>query len=288
MTGFGRQELDASFGKIITEIQSVNRKYLEIYVSLPKEFGRFENDLRKVVGERVQRGVVSLRIHVIPSRESIQTLLPDLAILTDMKKGWTKLASNLGFEKECVDFPFLVQHIAEMGPLKFAREGDFVPLKKCVEDALDSLDAMKSKEGVLLGKDIAQRLLSMTKAIDAIEGVAPETVSRMREKLQLRLEELFKPGVELDERLLREVAIFAERVDITEEITRFRSHISQFSELLKKKTEGSGRKMDFLSQEMGREINTIGAKSMEARLSHLVVEVKSELEKVREQLQNIE
>ena len=288
MTGFGRAERAAPFGKIIAEIQSVNRKYLEIYIALPKEFGRFENDLRKIIGEKVQRGLVSVRIHLLPDASSIENLLPDLSFLKNLKAGWIDLATKLGYPKETIDFSFLVQNASEIPQAKLVQNEDFEPILGCLEDALSALDQMKRKEGLALAKDIIERLKKMSLAITAIEKKSPEAVAKTRLKLKERLEELLQPGIELDERLLREVALYAERVDITEEITRLRSHLAQYEEFLKAKDGVSGRKMDFLVQEMGREINTIGSKSMDASIAHQVVDVKAELEKIREQIQNIE
>jgi uncharacterized protein (TIGR00255 family) len=127
----------------------------------------------------------------------------------------------------------------------------------------------------------------MEQIVAQVEILSPEAVVRMKKKLQERIAEAAPTLLEGDDRVLREIAIYAEKVDVTEEITRFRSHLVQFHELLKEKA-AIGRKMDFMVQEMGREINTIGSKSLESKIAHLVVEVKSELEKIREQIQNIE
>ncbi len=288
MTGFGRCECEAPFGKLIVEIQSVNRKYLEIYVSLPKEFSRFENNLRKLVGEKVNRGLISIRILLIPNAAAVQDLLPDLTLLENLKQGWVELAGKLGVSKDSIDLPFLMQQIPEMRHASPAKEEDFEPIRHCLEGALKALDEMKRKEGAALTKDIAERLKTISAALAWIEQKSPDAVAKTRQKLKERLEEIFQPGVELDDRLLREVALFAERVDISEEVTRFRSHVVQYHELLKAKADASGRKMDFLVQEISREINTIGSKSMDVGIAHQVVEVKSELEKIREQIQNIE
>jgi uncharacterized protein (TIGR00255 family) len=286
MTGFGRSDLDAPFGKIVIEIQSVNRKYLEVNVSLPKEFSRFENTIRKLVSDAVHRGSVSVRIQVMPL--TLEALLPDVEMLRSLKKGWEKIASSLDYDKSAVNFQFLLNYCTEKIPqLKAVQDDDFSSFGNCLRRSLDALQAMKEEEGKALAKDIVSRLTAMEKQVDQIEKSSPESVAKLRQKLKERMEELFKPGAELDDRLLREVALYAERVDTSEEITRFRSHIQQYQLLLKAK-EANGRKMDFLVQEMGREINTIGSKSMDAGIAHRVVEVKSELEKVREQIQNIE
>lgn len=286
MTGFGRAVAEAPFGKLVAEIQSVNRKHLEVFVTLPKEFSRFENEVRKLVGSQVARGLVTVKICLALSLE--QGFLPDAKMLRALKKRWEKLAVSLGYKKGCVDLPFLMQQMSSLPVTASADEKDFEPLKQCFAKALKALVEMKRKEGKALVKDIQERLRLMERGIDALEALAPDVVLKQRQRLKERIEEVLMPHAQLDERLLRETALFAERVDISEEIIRFRSHLSQYQDVLQGKVEGTGRKMDFLVQEMAREINTIGSKSMDAKISHLVVEVKSELEKVREQIQNIE
>lgn len=288
MTGFGRAIAEAHFGKVVVEVQSINRKYLEVFVSLPKEFGRFEIEVRKMVSESVQRGQVSVRISVLPNAAAVESTLPDTKVLKALKSGWEEIAQKMGYGKEAVSLPFLAQHASLAAQLRTVEDADFDPMGKCLADALKSLAAMKLKEGAALVKDIRIRLENLERNVLSVERLSPEATAKLRNKLKERMEEIFQPGADLDDRLMREVALFAEKVDISEEITRFRSHLVQYEEILKSKASGTGRKMDFLVQEMGREVNTIGSKSMESTISHLVVEMKSELEKIREQIQNIE
>lgn len=280
MTGFGRAILDAPFGKLTVEIQSINRKYLEVFVSLPKEFARFEHEVRKWVTEAISRGSVSVRISVLSN--SVGGLLPDVKVLKNLKKEWLKIAKAVGADPKTIDLPFLMQYL----PAQPKEDFSVKPLEKCVEEALKALAAMKRTEGKALEEDLSQRLKELEKRLSEIEKHSPDATKKMRQRLFEKMEEACKIGPEIEERLLREVALFAERVDIAEEITRFRSHVAQFKTLLK--GDMVGRKMDFLIQEMGREVNTIGSKSMEAKIAHLVVEMKSELEKIREQVQNLE
>ena len=284
MTGFGRSLLDAPFGKLIVEIQSVNRKYLEVSISLPKEYSRFEFEIRKWIGETLSRGQISVRIFVIPT---IDNLLPDFEQLKSAKERWEEMAMQLGYESQAITLPFLLEHLPTSPQSKMDRDEDLAPLKSGVTQALSSLVAMKQLEGKALAHDISSRLTSIEKALASIEILAPDTVVRMKERLKERIFEASSSIGDTDDRMLREIAIFAEKVDISEEITRFKSHVAQFRELLKEKN-SMGRKLEFLVQELGREINTIGSKSLESKISHLVVEVKSELEKIREQIQNVE
>lgn len=286
MTGFGRTILEAPFGKIVIELQSINRKYLEIFVSLPKEYGRFEPDIRKWIQEKISRGQVSVRAYVIGGSESSASL-PSLELLQSYKEGWEKLATQLGYNSSTIDLPFLMAQLPKLSAVELARDEDLPFFEAATKEALKNLLAMKQTEGKALSADIQKRLEMMEHHLAVIEPLVPEAVHRMKKKMQERILEVAPSLSETDERILREIAIFAEKVDIAEELTRFRSHVQQFEALLKT-PHPTGRKMDFLVQEMGREINTIGSKSLEAKIAHLVVEVKSELEKIREQIQNIE
>lgn len=288
MTGFGRSSVDASFGRLIVEIQSVNRKYLEIFVSLPKEFSRFEYDVRKWVGEAVSRGQITIRMYLMPSATSVERLLPDIKLLRKFKTHWEKISSTLEFDPQKIDLNFLIQSLPSLQKIDFADDKDLPVLQHCLDDAIHSFLSMKKREGETLSEDIASRMKEMEKKVSAIEAISPESSQRMKQKLMEKISEHLNLSAETDERLLREIVLYAERVDIAEEITRLRSHFSQFKTLLSVDEGPVGRKMDFLVQEIGREINTIGSKSAEAKISFLVVELKSELEKIREQIQNIE
>lgn len=287
MTGFGREAIDAPFGRLIIEIQSVNRKHFEVHVHLPKELLRFENEMRKWVSEEVERGHVSLRIHLTPSASAIADLLPDPEILKSLKSGWEKIAKLLKLDPKNIDLRFLIDSLplAQKGDL--VKEIDLPVLQKGIKKALSSMAKMKAQEGKALIQDIKARLEAIQKMGLSIEKLSPEAVSRMREKLTEKMKMLFPSGLGFDERVLKEAALFAEKVDIAEELIRLKSHWEQFRECFDAKG-AVGRKMEFIVQEMGREINTIGSKSSEPKISYLVVEMKSELEKIREQIQNIE
>ena len=234
----------------------------------------------------MSRGGVSVRVFVIPSAAAVEGLLPDVEVLKGLKRGWEKIARELGADSKQIDLPFIMQYLPIQPKLDFASDEDLTALHKCVSEALKAFIEMKQTEGKALAKDLSNRLQELERMLASIEAIAPDATARMRQKLSEKMGEILSLGPELEERLLREVALFAERVDTAEEITRFRSHVVQFKTILK---EGLvGRKMDFLIQEMGREVNTIGSKSIDAKISHLVVEMKSELEKIREQVQNIE
>ena len=293
MTGFGRAKHDGPKGSITIEIQSVNRKFLEVFISLPKEFARFENEVRKLVGEHAMRGQISVRMHYLPSLKALQTTLPNRELLVAMKNNWEDIANFLGFAKSEINLPFLLQYaVTEPSKgqqiLELIVDEDIAWITSCLIEALQKLSDMKRKEGSALLADMKERIKILENHLLAIEHLSPNATNHMRKKLKERLEEVLEPSAALDERLVREIAFFAERVDITEEITRLKSHFTQYRTFFEKAQNAGGRKMDFLIQEMGREVNTIGSKAMDANIAHLVVEMKSELEKIREQIQNIE
>jgi len=290
MTGFGRSVRETSFGRLTVEIQSVNRKHLEILVSLPKEMGRYEMELRKWVAESISRGQVGVRLFLSPGPEALNRMLPNPIFLKSFKEAWVKLAKATGCDEKSVDLPFLMQTLAAW-PQNLESEwdeGHLSLLQESFDEAMKAALVMKRLEGKSLAQDIVERLHQMERYLREIEQRCPDTVEKQRHKLQARMKELLAPGTELDERLLREVAFFAERVDIAEEITRLFSHFKQFHSVLQEKEARVGRKLDFLVQEIGREFNTIGSKSADAAISRLVVDAKSELEKIREQIQNVE
>lgn len=287
MTGFGRGTIDAPIGRFIVEMQSLNRKFFEVNAYLPKELSRFENEIRKWVAEKISRGQITVRVQWLPSREALSHFLPDVETLKSLKSAWENLAELLGMDAKSIDLPFLISSVPPMQKNELLKEEDLPLLKKCVEEALLSLSSMKNEEGKALTKDVSERINTLQKIVAAIEILAPDATEKMRQKLQEKMTSLFLDDQTLDDRIMKEVAFFAEKVDISEEITRLKSHFGQFEECLGAK--GSiGRKMEFVLQEMSRETNTIGSKSADAKISSLVVEMKSEIEKIREQIQNIE
>lgn len=286
MTGFGRSVRKSSFGRIIVEIQSVNRKHLELLVSLPKELSLYEMEIRKAVSEKIGRGQVSLRVY-LSAEEFSGLVLPDVELLKQIKKAWTGIARECGCDEKGIDLPFLLQNLPQNGSPEW-REEQLQAIKESVQEALQAALEMKGHEGKALERDMVERLRQIRECVRQIETLSPGQVVKQRAKLAERMAEALQPGSDLDERLLREIAFFAEKVDIAEELTRLRSHLEQFGSILSSKEKSVGRKLEFVVQEMGREINTIGSKSLDAMISRHVVEAKSELEKIREQIQNVE
>ncbi|MCC5832321.1 MAG: YicC family protein [Chlamydiales bacterium] len=293
MTAYGRGASSFAYGSFTVEIQSVNRRYLEVNINLPKLLARFEIPLRKKVSKRVGRGMVNV---FVGWRSEVQTpvkVIPNLSLAKGIKSAWEQIAFELGLEAS-VGLALLAQ---EKELLSFEEElpeeeGFLKALEESLDEALDHLLEMKEKEGGALAKDLRERTLILDEYISEIEAHAGDGSEKYRRKLIERLGELLGGSPENEERILREVALFAERVDITEEIVRFRSHATQFRQMLEKppveSAETRGKTLDFLIQELNREINTIGSKAAAIAVTEQVVKAKGELEKMREQVQNIE
>jgi uncharacterized protein (TIGR00255 family) len=284
MTAYGKASKEFSLGRFDVEIQAVNRRHLEIVVSLPKELQRFEIDVRKWVSASVERGQVSVYVSWRPA-EGALALVPNLPLARALKAGWESLAKELQ-----VPVSFSLEMLKDEKGLflqedKVLNETDWKEaLKQAVEGALEKFNVMRAKEGQSLANDFKERLAFLALTIERVAEQSKEAVKGQREKLTQRMQELFS---DVEERVLKEIALYAEKIDITEEIVRFRSHLEQLHDALGRQ-EAKGKRIEFLLQEAGREINTIGSKNTLASVSKLVVECKVELEKLREQVQNIE
>lgn len=286
MTGFGRVSKDGPSGRFIVEIQSLNRKNYELQIYLPKEFSRFEIDIRKQVASSLLRGSVTLRVQWIPSQTALAETLPDPLVVNTLRKEWEKIAIQSGFPKETVTLAFLMPYISGAFVEGSMEEKAF--LQMCIEEALHDLMQMRQKEGALLQKDLSGRLHSMKQILQSIREALPNENRRFQETLQEKITSAVLLADEMKDKLVRELILVAEKMDVSEEITRLNAHFAQMEECIFPAQRAVGRKMDFLVQEMGREINTMGSKSMDSTISRAVIEMKNELERMREQIQNIE
>jgi uncharacterized protein (TIGR00255 family) len=284
MTAYSTVRKKTSSGLWQLDLHSVNRKGLDLTINLPQQLISLEPKIREWIADRIERGQVTARLQWQAAAEQ-QDRYQKQALL-DLKKRWTAIASDLGYSPEqAVDFPFLVAKFEQEGSTFTVTQEVAKQLQAVVKQGLDQLIAMKETEGQFLAQDIKARLKAIEALLSKVERKAPEAAAHFRRKMEAKMQELSLVPPEAQERILREVVIFAEKTDITEELTRLSSHIDQFRALLKSKKLSSGKTLDFLVQEMGREINTIGAKAPDAQLT---VALKSELEKIREQIQNIE
>jgi uncharacterized protein (TIGR00255 family) len=288
MTGFGQGRGQAGAEVIAVELRSVNGKFCEVKPRLPRELFALESELVKTIKARVARGV--LDVHVRREGEGGRTLLPraDLALAGAYVKALRELKSELGLsgEPSVSDLAQLEGVISlEESPPDLA--GSQAALAQALEAALSAHDEMRRREGAALEKDLKARLDAVERAATAISSLAPQSVEQVRERLAVRIAELSRGAAVDPQRLAQEVAFFADRSDIAEELTRLASHLKQLRDLLAQDAP-AGRRLEFLIQEVNREVNTIGSKSQHAAISAQVVEVKAELERIREQIQNVE
>lgn len=290
MTAYGKSAQNTPIGRITVEIHSVNRKHLEVVTFFSKELLRYETLIKNIISEEVSRGAVQVKIHIAFDQVSPIKIVPNLPLVKQLKDAWNAIAKELGVEKG-FDLSLLLHKENNLFTYEEEQhdEGLFsLALTQAVKAALIPYQKMKGIEGIALYKDIDHRLTLMRKALDEIKKRAEGSTERQRNKLIEKLKEFSTLTADHEDRLLREVILYAERVDISEEITRFESHLVQFKNMLDSNKNGVGKTLEFLVQEFLRETNTIGSKALDVEITKQVIEIKSELEKVREQLQNVE
>ncbi|MGO9838502.1 MAG: YicC/YloC family endoribonuclease [Polyangiaceae bacterium] len=287
MTGFGLGEVPLSHGKLEVEIRGVNHRFLDVRVRVPRELADLTGFLEQVSRERLTRGRYEVAMRV----EGTSLTLPVL----DRERARATYAALCDLRDEVApgsEVPLSVlAAIPDLFVYSAERETERVreATRAAFELAVVALDAMRLREGTALREDLARRLSHIRRIAGDIAKRSPDVLESHRKRLRERAERL-RTSVEMDvdtQRLEQEIAMFAERSDISEELTRLESHVAQFSELVDGE-EAVGRRLDFLLQEMAREANTVGAKSPDAPISHAIVEVKAEIERMREQVQNVE
>ena len=289
MTGYGRAETIQDGRKWVVEVKSVNHRFLEVFVRLPASLQPLEGEVKKKVGEKLSRGRIEVGVKADSDADQVGALIDlNMPMIRHYHSLLSRMKEALGLRDEITIGMLTGFKDAFIYPeVEVNLESSWATLEGVLDGALDELAAMREKEGEVIGRDFNQRMDTIERSLDVIASRVPQVVAECHKKLSDRVKELLG-SVELDEsRVSQEVAILADRMDITEEIVRFKSHMGQFAEMLKS-GEAVGRKLDFLLQEMNREVNTMGSKSNDAEISRQVVEIKSELSRLREQVQNIE
>jgi len=288
MTGYGRGESSRGGVKFTVEVSTVNRKQAELSLYLPREFDSLESKVRDEINANISRGRIVAKVQFNATTSGKSQVRIDHLLAKQYAREYRTLAKELKLDgKISVDTVLRAPGVLQSSDESLDVESLWKPLRTAVRSALKELLAMRAKEGANLKKDLKKRISALQKAVKTVAKQAPKTASRHREALMERLKQA---GLELkldDERVLKEVALYADRIDITEELTRLESHFDQFADYAQS-TSPVGRTLDFLSQEMNREVNTIGSKANDPQISRLVVLMKSELEKFREQVQNVE
>lgn len=288
MTGYGRCEAIAGGKKIQCEIKSVNHRYSDYTIKVPRYYGFLEDKIRTFVSEYIKRGKVDIYI----SAESVGEADRDISVNTELAKSYIAALEELRSEFNLRD-DISVMNVARFPDIfsQERREEDEEEIWNNVRDvlqqAVEAFLAMREREGARIQKDLEKRIEYMRTLADKIEQRSPETVREYRERLYDKIKEVVD-SKDIDEaRILTEAAVFADKVAVNEEIVRLFSHFEEFNNILNT-PEPAGRKLDFLIQEINREINTTGSKANDLQIAKIVVELKSETEKLREQIQNIE
>ena len=292
MTGFGRTDNDTVKSSGFTvEISSVNRKQLELRFNLPREIAAAENELRKYFSAVISRGMVNVRVLIEPAlKNELDSAEINSDFLKQLISEACKVKEELQLDSSTIDLAsfFNVHGVVNSSNVELDNSEYLSKLLIASQSALANFIESRRLEGDELANDLQKRIALLKDLLEKIIPYADEVKSNLRNKLIAKLEEEdFKVDLN-DERLLKEILFYADKCDVTEEITRLKSHFVQFDRLMSDNAKEQGRSMDFLLQEMFREINTLGNKSGSTDISPLVVQFKAELEKIREQVQNIE
>ena len=289
MTGFGRAEFQDGDYSYKAEVRSVNNRFIEINTRLPKAFMDLEHPLKKLVKSYCVRGSINVTITLTNSNDSSGEweIKSNLPLATQYVNALKEIQTSLGLEgKVNIDSVIGLRDVIKVEPVAIDPAKESL-LLEIAGSALAALQKMREEEGEHLQKDFSERIDTIEKCAAQIEKRQPEVIQEYKARLKEKVK-LLNNGIEIDEgRLAQEIAILADRCDITEEVTRLTSHLKQFRKLLDS-TEPMGRKLEFITQEINREVNTMGSKSSAIQMANLVIEIKSTLEKIREQLQNIE
>lgn len=290
MTGFGRGEHSDEKRIITVEIKSVNHRYSEVYVRIPRRYGFAEEPIRNKIKERIKRGKIDVTVNAESLTED------DVAVKLNVPAARQYFSNLREIQKNFdVQGDITLEMLASMPDVLKAvpdvddEEAVLAAIFKALELSIENFDDMRQTEGEKLAEDILKRGNIIEDHLKVIEDVAPQLAGIYAQKLKERIDELTNKNIEMPEdRIAVETAIFADKSNITEEIVRLKSHIKQLKEIMSSNGEPVGKKLDFLVQEFNRETNTIGSKANDLKITNTMLEMKSEIEKIREQVQNIE
>ena len=289
MTGYGRGEVRNGDCEIVAEVRSVNNRFLDVQLKLPRSYFHYEQEVKNIIRNYVTRGRINVFVGLKTNNDENGN---GLGINREPARVYWRLINQLKKEfkirgrvklEHLLQFPDIITYEENNG----ADEATWKSIENALTIALENLKAMRKREGQELANDLGGRIQSLNSQIDQIEKISKGRMGEELDKLRQRVKEILSvEGVD-ETRMETEIALMMNRIDVTEECVRFRSHNKMFLDIMNVE-EGGGRKLSFLLQEMTREANTIGAKANHAYIAHLVVEIKEEVEKIREQVQNIE
>lgn len=288
MTGFGRAELADDQWQVNVEIKTVNHRYADIAVKMPKNLSALESAVRKLVSSRLARGRVEVYITVFPLKD--RPFIPKInwSLASSYVEAAEELRTKLGLTGPLsTEYVLSLPDVVTVEEAAVDEEEVWLRLQTALEEALDQVLQLRRDEGRRLVEDILTRVDKIAGFVDLIEERSPQVVAEYAERLAQRMASFLEDGFLEPERIGAEAALFAERSNITEEIIRLRSHLAEIRNLVQE-SGPIGRKLDFMVQELNREINTIGSKANDEKIASVVINCKSEIEKIREQAQNLE
>ncbi len=288
MTGYGRNEDIKDGKKILCEIKSVNHRYSDYNIKVPRNYGFLEDRARKFVSEYIKRGKVDIYISIESYGEADKEILVNKELAKSYYNALTELRDTLGLKDDISTMSVARYSDIFLSERKEEDEENiWESVKKVMMPAIEAFVSMREREGGRIEEDLKQRIEYMKTLAKKVEERSPQTVSEYSERLYEKIKEVLDNKDIDDARILTEVAIFADKVAVNEELVRLSSHFDEFYQIISM-PEPAGRKLDFLIQEINREINTTGSKASDIEIAKTVVELKAETEKLREQIQNIE
>jgi len=286
MTGYGRAEGSVRSQPCTVELRSVNGRFLELNCRMPKAWADKEQLLRELLRERIGRGSISLTVR-LEDAAATSTVALNVDLAKNLVERLRSLRNELGLSGDVsIHDILLIPSILQGAPDDEGTDDVWPEVSRLVNAAIDSLTEMRDKEGAELQRDFDIRLSGLEQAIDVVATMSSDRIPVERERLRERVAQLMSDGVD-EQRLQLEIVLLAEKLDVSEEVTRLQSHIKFFRENMNT-TKSAGRKLNFLLQEMNREVNTIGSKCNDAEIARIVVGMKEEMERMREQIQNVE
>jgi len=288
MTGFGRSKYEKDSREYVVEIKSVNNRYSDISIKMPRNISFLEDNIKKIIAKAITRGKIEVFIsftnnsdkgkNIQINKELAKKYIEEIKLLANQEQ----INANI----EVMD----IVRLPDVLNIKLDEDDEQIILEEltiCTKEALENFINMRETEGEKIKEDLIKRIETISEKIEKINSISTGLVEEYIVKLERRVNELLKPNLVDETRLAQEVVIYSDKCSVEEEITRLKSHISQFMKLLEKEN-SNGKRLDFLIQEMNRETNTIGSKANSIDITNYVVDIKTELENIREQIQNIE
>ena len=288
MTGYGRVKVENDLREITVELRSVNHRYLDLNIKVPRIYGYLEDVVSKQAQASIARGKVDIFVSVRAKEGADIKVTPNMAVIQGYVDALKKVSETYGLSDEVTALSLLrLPEAMEQNKEEADADQLKAEVSAVLAQALTEYNAMREKEGARLVEDVIYRAGLIAKSVDFVEGRSPDCVEEYRSRIAARMTEILDGSELAQQRILQEAALYADKVNVTEEIVRLRSHLSQLDTMLKSPV-AIGRKLDFLVQEMNRETNTIGSKANDFQIAKTVVDMKAEIEKIREQIQNLE